>query len=240
MKALSIFAPIALTSILLFLPFSTLAQTPEDLPPHITDHSHSEAPNDHVLGSKDAATTMIVWASVTCPHCGKWFSNEWPLVKSELVETGKLRFVFREFPTAPTDLSMTGFRLANCAPTADYMSLIEYQMEHQDEIFKAAQEGRAPEIYREIAKLGGMETDEAISTCLRNPDMTVYIKDNVDRATLAKISGVPAFLINGQPYKDKQDAQSLIRLINEMDENALSAQEADTASEGQIRKTDQD
>jgi len=85
-----------------------------------------------------------------------------------------------------------------------------------------------------------METDEAISTCLRNPDMTVYIKDNVDRATLAKISGVPAFLINGQPYKDKQDAQSLIKLINEIDENALSAQEADTASEGQIRKTDQD
>ena len=240
MKDYSIFASIALASALLFSPISTLAQSAEGLPPHVTDHSHSEAPNDHALGSKDAATTMIVWASVTCPHCGDWFSTEWPLVKSELVETGKLRFIFREFPTAPPELSMTGFRLANCAPTADYMSVIEYQMEHQDEIFKAAQEGRAPEIYREIAKLGGMETDEAISTCLRNPDMTTYIKDNVDRATLANISGVPAFLINGQPYKDKQDAQSLIKLIKEMDENALSAQEANTTSEDKISKSDQD
>ena len=233
MKDYSIFASIALAGALLFSSYSTFAQTAEDLPPHVTDHSHTEAPNDHVLGRKDAATTMIVWASVTCSHCGDWFSNEWPLVKSELVETGKLRFVFREFPTAPTDLSMTGFRLANCAPTADYMSMIEYQMEHQDEVFKAAQEGRAPEIYREIAKLGGMETDEAISTCLKNPDMTAYIEDNLDRASLAKISGVPAFLINGQPYTDKQDAQSLIKLINEMDATAPSAQQADTASKGE-------
>ena len=240
MKDHSIFASIALASALLFSPYSILAQTAEDLPPQVTEHSHSEAPNDHVLGSKDAATTMIVWASVTCPHCGDWFSNEWPLVKSELVETGKLRFIFREFPTAPPELSMTGFRLANCAPTADYMSMIEYQMEHQDEIFKAAQEGRAPEIYREIAKLGGMETDEAISTCLRNPDMTAYIKDNIDRATLAKVSGVPAFLINGEPYSDKQDAQSLIKLINQMDGTAPSAQEADMASEGKNNKSDQD
>jgi len=224
MKDNSIFASIALASTLLFSPFSTLAQTAGDLPPHVTDHSHSEAPNDHVLGSKDASTTMIVWASVTCPHCGDWFANEWPLVKSELVETGKLRFIFREFPTAPPELSMTGFRLANCAPTADYMSMIEYQMEHQDEIFKAAR----------------METDEAISTCLRNPDITANIKDNVDRATLAKVNGVPAFLINGQAYTDKQDAQSLIKLISEIDETALSAQEAETVSEGENSNSDQD
>lgn len=240
MKDHSIFASIALANALLFSPFSTLAQTAEDLPPHVTAYSHSEAPNDHVSGSKDAATTMIVWASVTCPHCGDWFSTEWPLVKSELVETGKLRFIFREFPTAPPELSMTGFRLANCAPTADYMSIIEYQMEQQQEIFQAAQDGLAPEIYREIAKMGGMETDEAISTCLSNPDITANIKDNVDRATLANISGVPAFLINGQPYKDKQDAQSLIKLINEMDEAARSTQRADTASEGENSKSDQE
>ena len=78
-----------------------------------------------------------------------------------------------------------------------------------------------------------METDEAISTCLKNPDMTAYIEDNLDRASLAKISGVPAFLINGQPYTDKQDAQSLIKLINEMDATAPSAQQADTASKGE-------
>jgi len=76
------------------------------------DHSHetkapkkdvpfalTEAPDDHVLGSETAPITMIVWASVTCPHCSDWFTNEWPSIKKELIEPGKMRFVFRELPS---------------------------------------------------------------------------------------------------------------------------------------------
>lgn len=223
MKIRSILTSIGLASALLLGATPVQGQNAQELPPRVTNYPTSEAPDDHVLGSTDAAITMIVWASVTCPHCGDWFSDEWPIVKSELVDTGKLRFIFREFPTAPAELSMTGFRLANCAPTSDYMSMIEYQMENQDKIFKAAQEGRAAEVYREIAKLGGMETDEAITSCLRNPDMTAHIIDNSNRADLAKIRGVPAFLINGQTYRGAQDAKSLIELVNEMNEKGLSA-----------------
>lgn len=222
MKHRSIFVALSLATVLIFSGVSAFAQNAEDLPLRVTDFPLAEAPDDHVLGREDAAITMIVWASVTCPHCGDWFSKEWPLVKSELVETGKLRFVFREFPTAPAELSMTGFRLAECAPTEDYMAIIEYQMENQQEVFKAAQEGRGPEIYRQIAKLAGMETTEAISSCLRNPDITAHIIDNANRAGLAKVKGVPAFLINGQTYDGAQDAESLIKLINNMDEKGLS------------------
>lgn len=222
MKYSSVFVSLGLAAALVFSGFKAFGQNAEDLPLRVTNFPLAEAPDDHVYGREDAAITMIVWASVTCPHCGEWFSKEWPLVKSELVETGKLRFVFREFPTAPAELSMTGFRLANCAPTEDYMTIIEYQMENQQQIFKAAQEGRGPEVYREIAKLAGMETTEAISSCLRNPDITAHIIDNANRASLAKVKGVPAFLINGQTYEGAQDAESLIKLINDMDEKGIS------------------
>jgi len=214
---------LAAAGVFLCAPFSALAQSQADLPLRVTEFSLTEAPDDHVVGSDDAAITLIVWASVTCPHCGDWFTNEWPILKSELVDTGKLRFVFRQFPTAPGELSMTGFRLAECAPREDYMSVIEYQMENQDAIFKAAQEGRAPQVYGEIAKLAGMETDDAISSCLRNPDITAHIIDNANRAALAKIKGVPAFLINGQSYDGAQDAKSLVTLINEMEDKGMSA-----------------
>ena len=219
-RAIFVFLSFVGTLFLYGLP--SFAQNVDDLPARVVEFPRAEAPDDHILGSEDAAITMIVWASVTCPHCGDWFSDEWPLVKSELVETGKLRFVFREFPTAPAELSMTGFRLANCAPTEDYMSIIEYQMENQQEIFKAAQEGRGPEVYGEIARLAGMETDDAILSCLRNPDMTAHIVDNANRASLANVKGVPAFLINGQTYEGPQDAESLIKLVNEMDETGIS------------------
>jgi len=207
----------------LTLPLGAAAQQGGDLPARVTEFAMSEAPDDHVVGSEDAALTMIIWASVMCSHCASWFSNEWPIVKSELVETGKLRVVFREFPTEPGNLAMAGFRLAECAPTEDYMSIIEYQMENRDTIFTAAREGRGQEAYQEIAKLAGMETNEAMTTCLRNPDITAHIVDNLSRAIVAEVESVPAFLINGQKYKGKSDANNLVILINEMEEKGISA-----------------
>ena len=205
------------------------AQEADPLPVRVTDFAKTEAVDDHVIGSQDAANTMIIWASITCSHCSKWFSEEWPAVKKDLVETGKLRVVFREFPTAPGALAMTGFMMAECAPTEDYMSIIEYQMENQKEIFKAAEEGRGQEIYSKIAKMAGMETTEAIETCFRNPDIEAHIFDNQNRADVAEIKGVPGFLINGQTYKGAQDAESLTALITAMDERGISVIPKDIA-----------
>ena len=223
MKLSSAFAALTAAIGFLTVPLGATAQQGNDLPARVTDFSVTDAPDDHAVGSEDAALKLIIWASVTCSHCASWFTNEWPLVKSELVETGKLRVVFREFPTQPGNLSMAGFRLAECAPTQNYMSIIEYQMENQSAIFQAAEEGRGEAAYREIAKLAGMETNEAMTSCLRNPDITAHIVDNMSRATLAEVTSVPAFLLNGQKYKGKSDAESLVTLITDMEKKGISA-----------------
>ena len=222
MKFFNVMAALGTAAMLTFSILTASAQDTDSLPARVADYATSEAPDDHIVGSENAAITMIIWASVTCPHCGQWFSEEWPIVKTELVETEKLRVVFRPFPPAPAELSLTGFRIAGCAPSEDYMSIIEYQMENQNAISDAAREGRAAETFAEIAKLAGMETNEAITTCLKNPDITAHIIDNANRAKLAKVKGVPAFFINGEIYKGKQDAKSLVELITEMDEKGLS------------------
>lgn len=199
------------------------AQDSTEIPARVSDYVFTEAPDDHVLGKDDAVQTIISYASVTCPHCGSWFTEEWPVVKTELVETGLIRFVFREFPTAPAALSMTGFMMANCAPAEDYFEVIEYQMENQAEIFKDAQEGRGREAYNKIAAKAGMMDDDAINACLTNPDMVAHIQDNSARARLGNVKGVPAFFINGQAYQGEQDAKTLIDLIKEMDAKGLTA-----------------
>lgn len=204
------------------MPIAAIAQDAETLPTHVTDYVFVVAPNDHILGSESAAITLIIWASVTCPHCSHWFTKEWPVIKTDLVETGKLRVVFREFPTAPGNLAMAGFSLAECAPTEDYFAVIEYQMEEQSKILEAAREGRGAEAYEEIAELAGMTTNEAMTSCLKNPDITAHIIDNAERAKLAEIDSVPGFLINGQSYKGPSDAKSLIELVYEMEEKGIS------------------
>jgi len=222
MKLLKALTTAAAFALLPLGPLAASAQDLENLPTHVTDFATSEAPDDHVIGSEKAAITLIIWASVTCPHCGQWFTKEWPVVKSELIETEKLRVVFRPFPTAPQNLSETGFRLAECAPTEDYMEVIEYQMENQNFIKEEAQEGRAGEVFSNIAKLAGMETNEAIASCISNPDIIAQISNSALRAKVAGIRGVPAFFINGKAYKGKQDAKTLVKLISEMDEKGLS------------------
>jgi len=157
----------------------------------------SEAPDDHVIGSDKAPITMIVWASVTCPHCGDWFTNEWPSIKKELIE-------------------MIGFMMAECAPSEDYFKVVEYQMENQKMIFEQAQKGEARAEYDKIGKLAGLDTQEDIQTCLQNQDKLSHIHISNDRANGAAVGGVPAFYINGDPYEGKQDAETLTKLISNM------------------------
>ncbi len=187
-----------------------------------TPFALTEAPDDHVLGDDKAPITMIVYASVTCSHCSEWFTNEWPAVKKDLIDSGKIRFVFRELPTQPQQMSMVGFMMAECAPSKDYFDVVQYQMENQLEMFKQAEIGKVREEYNKVGKLAGLENEEAIQACFQDVESLSHIHTNGDRATAAKVQGVPAFFINGDTYKGGQSADALIEVILEMSEKGLS------------------
>jgi len=187
------------------------------------DFIFDESPDDHVIGSETAPLTMISYASVTCGHCGNWFSNEWPDIREALVETGKLRFVLRPLPTPPAILSMTGFIMGECAPDEDYFEVIQYQMENQTAIFEAAQAGQGQEAYAKVGALAGLNSDEEINACLSDPTHMSALQRAGARADAANVQGVPAFYVNGETYKGKQDAATIIALIEEMTEKGLSS-----------------
>lgn len=197
---------------------STLGAAAKSAP----DFVLSEAPQDRVIGKTTAPVTMIVYASVTCPHCADWFSNEWPDVKKDLVETGKLRVIFRPFPTAPAQLSMLGFVIAECAEGASYFDVIEYQMENQESIFEQAKAGKGRQAYAAVAKTAGLDDEEALEACLTDETNLEPIHLSTERAQAGKIHGVPAFLINGDIYSGGQEAKALVKLIDEMNAQGLS------------------
>ena len=139
----------------------------------------NEAPDDHVVGSNKAPITFIVWASVTCPHCSDWFSNEWPIFNSMLVKTGKVRFIFRELPTQPAQLAMLGFMMAECAPSEKYFDLIEFQMLNQKEMFEMASKGEALSYYKKIGKMSGLKDDNDINVSdIMIRERKIYFKHN--------------------------------------------------------------
>lgn len=64
---------------------------------------------DVELGNKDAKVTIYEYASMTCSHCAAFHKNTWPTLKSKYIDTGKVRFILREFPLDP--LATAGFML---------------------------------------------------------------------------------------------------------------------------------
>ncbi len=178
------------------------------------DHVFNEAPDDHSIGSETAPVSMIIYASVTCPHCSDWFTNHWPSFKANHIDNGDIRVTFREFPTAPAQLAMAGFLLANCGTEDQYFDEIVHQMQSQAAIFEAVKAGRAKETYDGLGQRVGLENEEAMTACFSNEDNFKRINRSLLRAEAGGIEGVPAFIVDGELYRGDTSAKGLSALID--------------------------
>lgn len=172
----------------------------------------TQVADDHVIGQADAPATLIVFASVTCPHCADWFENEWPAVKRDLVGTGRAKVIFREFPTPPMPIAVAGFLLAECGDDEGYFDAIEWQMANQTRIREQMITGQVKETHAEIGDASGL-SEAQTQACLTDSAGFDKLNSAVVRARGAGLKSVPAMMING-------------KLI---DSNALSAQALSTA-----------
>ena len=90
---------------------------------------------DMALGSDKAPVTVIEYASMTCPHCAHFSETTFPELKKRYIDTGKVRYIFREFPF--DKLAAAGFMLARCASkdggSEKYMAVVETLFAKQNE-----------------------------------------------------------------------------------------------------------
>lgn len=153
---------------------------------------------DMALGETDAPVTVIEYASVTCPHCANFHENIFPDIKKNYIDTGKIRFVFREFPTAPAELSVVGSMLARCA--ADKGGEDAYFLV-LDSLFKTQKTwifGDNPrnELIK-IASQAGMDED-AFDACVRRKELLDLINKNVkEGGNKYNVNSTPSFILDG-------------------------------------------
>ena len=163
---------------------------------------------DIVLGSAKAPVTIIEYASMTCPHCAHFSAETFPLLQKRYIDTGKARFIFREFPLDA--LAAAGFMLARCAGNDKFMPIVETLFAKQPEWI--VQKPLGPLL--EIAKQFGF-TKESFDACLANQKVLDNIQEVRDRA--AKDFGVnstPTFFINGKRLVGDQSIDSLAKVID--------------------------
>ena len=104
------------------------ADTPE---PDAAELAQPGPDGDVVLGSEKAPVTIIEYASMTCPHCAHFSTTTFPELQKRYIDTGKVRFIFREFPLDA--LAAAGFMLARCAGKDKFMPVVETLFAKQPE-----------------------------------------------------------------------------------------------------------
>ena len=153
---------------------------------------------DRVVGRTDAPVTVIEYASFTCSHCADWTNDVMPTFKARYIDTGKVRLVFRDLPTAPAAIAVTAAAISRCAAPGRFYDVARSFMSGQAAAFAA---GNARTWYRDAVAASGRSEAE-IETCLTDPATSEALQRDVAAAQAAGVTGTPTFFVNGRRIAD--------------------------------------
>jgi protein-disulfide isomerase len=153
-------------------------------------------PDDMSLGDPNAKVTVVEYASVGCPVCGRWYNEVWPAFKAKYVDTGRVHFVSKEMLVgggAEVQVAASGFLLARCAGKDKYFAVVDAIYKQQDQAFEAPRE-----TLTNIAKSVGL-SEAQFNACVQDEKQVQALNDRVERHTKDDhVDSTPTFVINGK------------------------------------------
>jgi protein-disulfide isomerase len=167
-------------------------------------------PDDMTLGSPKAPVTVIEYASTSCPHCARFSNEVFPAFKAKYIDTGQVRYVFREYLTDPVEVAAAGFMMARCAGKDKYFKVLGEVFRDQEKMY---QTGDVRGVLLKIGEDNGM-TEAQYMACLTNTAAKdalfkkadgYYHNDHID--------STPTFLIGGQKLEGEQSLADLDKAI---------------------------
>jgi len=162
---------------------------------------------DLVEGKADAPVTIVEYASMTCPHCANFHKTTYPALKTKYIDTGKVRFIFREFPL--DDLAAAASMLARCAGGEKSLALIDVLFASQD---KWAVREPIPALMQ-ISKQAGF-TQATFDECLKDQKLYNNILAMRERGSKEyKVESTPTLFVNGKMVKGGISIEELEKVM---------------------------
>ena len=159
---------------------------------------------DQVLGDAKAPVTIIEYASMTCSHCAAFHTTTYPQMKQRYVDTGKVRYILREFPLDP--LAAGAFMLARCAGEGKYYPLVETLFKEQKNW--AFVQNPIPPLFA-IAKQAGFN-EQTFEKCLSDQKLLDSVEAvRKQGAEKFGVTSTPTFFINGKVVRGAMTADEL-------------------------------
>jgi protein-disulfide isomerase len=147
---------------------------------------------EEALGSPDAPVTIVEYASLTCGHCAAFHMQTFPALKEKYIDTGKVRFIMREFPLDP--LAAAAFMLSRCAGDGKYFGMVDLFFEKQADWTRTDDPVAA---LMNLSKQAGF-TQESFEACLTNQELLDGVNAVKDRGAQFGVDSTPTFFVNGE------------------------------------------
>jgi protein-disulfide isomerase len=167
---------------------------------------------DMALGSAKAPVSIVEYASMSCPHCAVFDENVFPMLKSKYIDTGKVRFVFREFPLDLTAAAAS--MLARCIAGENaekYFSAVDTLFKQQDQLMTATKD-----TLKRIGSEAGM-SEQAVEACGKDQAMLDKLSADQNFAYKElKVDATPTFFINGEMSKGAMSFEELDKKIRSL------------------------
>jgi protein-disulfide isomerase len=166
---------------------------------------------DMALGSPNATVTITEYASMTCPHCAAFNVEVFPKIKTEYIDTGKVRYIFREFPL---DIkAAAGSMLSRCIAKDDapkYFAVTDLLFRSQNDWVPK----NTTETLTRIGKQAGLSQPE-VEACLKDQKLLDKIAaDQKYASDVLKVDSTPTFFVNGEKIKGETSIEEFEKRIN--------------------------
>ncbi len=166
----------------------------------------ASADDDAVLGKKDAPVTIIEFSDYQCPFCARFWSDTLPSIKSEYIDTGKVKLVYRDLPL--TSIHPMAQKAAEAAECAGEKGDVAYYKMH-DKIFE-----NQASLSLDNLKAWAKELGYNIDSCLDSGKMAAEVQKDTQDAQSAGGQGTPYFVINGKPVSGAQPFSNFKQVID--------------------------
>jgi protein-disulfide isomerase len=206
-------AALSLTGLAALMGFSPLRLITGAMAQSASDVSKPVSLPEMALGPANASVTITEYASMTCPHCAAFNEAVFPKIKSEYIDSGKVRYVFREFPL---DIkAAAGSMLARCIAKDDsgkYFTVIDLLFKQQNDwVMKDT-----TATLTRIGKQAGL-SQQAVEDCLKDQALLDKIAaDQKYAAEILKVDSTPTFFINGEKIKGETSFEEFDKRIKSL------------------------
>ena len=167
------------------------------------------------IGSEDAPVSIIEYRSLTCSHCAEFSNETYPLLKSEFIDTGVVKFELRPFALNAIDLN--AFKLLHCADETDFFALEKLLFKEQKKWIVTNPSDQVLEnstkALGDYGILFGISEDD-YAECLNNEKITDFIlSERINGVENFDISSTPTFIINGEIFSGNKSFEELEKII---------------------------